>query len=141
MTELYAVRAEVEGLAARLAARDARTEEVQLLNELVIEDRDLVADPAALSWANRQFHKQVHLASLNRYLVQQLDLVHCSMALLTTTSRAIKGRSETALDEHQQIVEAIAMSDEERAFDALQDHISAMFVIRLKLDGSLPAKI
>lgn len=69
MTELYAGWAELEGLVARLAARDATTEEVQLLNVLVIEDRDLVADPAALSWVNRQFHKQVHLASLNRYLV------------------------------------------------------------------------
>lgn len=63
------------------------------------------------------------------------------MALLTTTLLAIKGRSKTALDEHQQIFKAIAMRDEERAFDALRDHISGVFVTRLKLDGSLPAKI
>ena len=54
---------------------------------------------------------------------------------MATTSLAVKGRSETALDEHQAIVEAIEMRDEERAFLALKDHISGAFVTRLKLDS------
>ena len=135
MTELYAVRAELEALAARLAARHATGEEVRVLRDLVTEDRGLIGDPLALSSANRRFHKQIHLASHNRYLVQQLDLVHRTMALMATTSLAVKGRSETALDEHQAIVEAIEMRDEERAFLALKDHISGAFVTRLKLDS------
>ena len=94
------------------------------MRDLVTEDRELIGDPLALSSANRRFHKQIHLASHNRYLVQQLDLVHRTMALMATTSLAVKGRSETALDEHQAIVEAIEMRDEERAFLALKDHIS-----------------
>ena len=136
MTELYAVRTELEGLAARLAARHATIEEVRVLGDLVVSDRDLLGDPSALSWANRRFHKQIHLASHNRYLVQQLDLVHRSMALMVTTSLAVEGRSETALDEHQAIVEAISQRDEERAFRALRDHISEAFVTRLRLDSS-----
>ena len=135
-TELYAVRTELEGLAARLAARHATIEEVRVLGDLVVSDRDLLGDPSALSWANRRFHKQIHLASHNRYLVQQLDLVHRSMALMATTSLAVEGRSETALDEHQAIVDAIAQRDEERAFAALRDHISGAFVTRLRLDSS-----
>ena len=136
MTELYAVRTELEGLAARLAARHATIEEVRVLGDLVVSDRDLLGDPSALSWANRRFHKQIHLASHNRYLVQQLDLVHRSMALMATTSLAVEGRSETALDEHQAIVDAIAQRDEQRAFAALRDHISEAFVTRLRLDSS-----
>ena len=136
MTELYAVRTELEGLAARLAARHATIEEVRVLGDLVVSDRDLLGDPSALSWANRRFHKQIHLASHNRYLIQQLDLVHRSMALMATTSLAVEGRSETALDEHQAIVDAIAQRDEERAFAALRDHISGAFVTRLRLDSS-----
>ena len=135
-TELYAVRTELEGLAARLAARHATIEEVRVLSDLVVSDRDLLGDPSALSWANRRFHKQIHLASHNRYLVQQLDLVHRSMALMATTSLAVEGRSETALDEHQAIVDAIAQRDEQRAFAALRDHISEAFVTRLRLDSS-----
>jgi DNA-binding GntR family transcriptional regulator len=136
MTELYAVRTELEGLAARLAARHATIEEVRVLGDLVVSDRDLLGDPSALSWANRRFHKLIYLASHNRYLVQQLDLVHRSMALMATTSLAVEGRSETALDEHQAIVDAIAQRDEERAFAALRDHISGAFVTRLRLDSS-----
>ncbi len=136
MAELYAVRTELEGLAARLAARHAADEEIRVLNEMVEEDRALVDDPQALSRANRRFHKQIHLASHNRFLVQQLDLVHRSMALMATTSLAIDGRGDMALEEHARIVEAIAERDEQAATDALRAHISLAFEARLKNDAS-----
>lgn len=136
LSELYVVRAELEGLAARLAARHATPEEVRVLEEMVEDDQALLNDPAALSRANRRFHKQIHLASHNRYLVQQLDLVHRSMALMATTSLAAEGRGEVALAEHDAIVRAIGNGDEDRAYEALKEHISKAFVTRLKLDAS-----
>ena len=135
MAELYVVRTELEGLAARLAARHATEEEVQVLRGMVEDDRALLDDPSALARANRRFHKQIHLASHNRFLVQQLDLVHRSMALMATTSLAAQGRGEIALAEHQAIVDAIGARDETAAYKALRDHISVAFVTRLKLDS------
>lgn len=135
LSELYAVRAELEGLAARLAARHATREEVSVLREMVEEDRGRIGDPAALSRSNRQFHKQIHLASHNRYLVQQLDLVHRTMALMDTTSLAAEGRGVDALSEHAAIVDAIRNRDEDRAYEALKTHISKAFMTRLKLDS------
>lgn len=135
MAELYVVRSELEGLAARLAARHATEEEVRLLQAMVEEDRARVGDPSALSRTNRRFHRQVHLASHNRYLVQQLDLVYRSMALMATTSLSAKGRSEIALDEHAAIVDAIAAGDGERAYAGLKGHISRAFEARLKQDA------
>ncbi|MGB7319247.1 MAG: GntR family transcriptional regulator [Planktotalea sp.] len=135
MSELYVVRAELEGLAARLAAQHATEEEVQVLREMVEEDRKLMRDPSALSRANRRFHKQIHLASHNRFLVRQLGLVHRSMALMATTSLAAEGRGEVAMEEHNAIVEAIARRDADGACQALRDHISVAFVTRLKLDA------
>ena len=135
LAELYVVRAELESLAANLAARHATDEEVAVLQDMVDEDRALVGDPEALSRANRRFHKQVHLASHNRFLVQQLGLVHRSMALLATTSLAAEGRGEDALAEHQAIVSAIASHDAGAAGEALKAHISKAFVTRLKLDS------
>src|SRR6056297_1533853 len=85
LAELYVVRSELEGLAARLAARHATDEEVRVLRDMVEDDRKLMHDPQAMARANRRFHKQIHLASHNRFLVQQLDLVHRSMALMATT--------------------------------------------------------
>ncbi|MBE9637851.1 GntR family transcriptional regulator [Salipiger mangrovisoli] len=135
MAELYVVRTELEGLAARLAARHATEEEVKVLRDMIEEDRALLNDPAALARANRRFHRMIQLASHNRYLVQQLDLVHRSMALMATTSLAAEGRGANALVEHAAIVDAIARRDEEAADKALREHISVAFVTRLKLDS------
>ena len=135
LAELYVVRSELEGLAARLAARHATVEEVRVLRDMVAADRGLINDPRTLSRANRRFHKQIHLASHNRFLVQQLDLVHRSMALLASTSLAAEGRGAAALDEHDAIVEAIARGDGEAAAQALKDHISRAFETRLKLES------
>jgi DNA-binding GntR family transcriptional regulator len=135
MAELYVVRRELEGLAARLAARHATNEEVLVLEEMVQADNALVNDPLALSRANRRFHEQIHLASHNRYLVQQLDLVHRTMALMATTSLAAHGRGEIAQSEHAGIVAAIAARDEEKAAEALREHISVAFMTRLKQDA------
>ena len=135
LAELYVVRAELEGLAARLAAKHATPEEIRVLRGMVEDDRALLDDPEAMSRANRRFHKQIHLASHNRYLVQQLDLVHRSMALLATTSLAAVGRSAAALAEHDAIVRAIETGDGEAAQAALRAHISKAFETRLKLDA------
>jgi DNA-binding GntR family transcriptional regulator len=136
LAELYAVRTELEGLAARLAARHATDEEVRVLQSMVAEDRALVGgDPRALSRANKRFHKQIHLASHNRFLVQQLDLVHRSMALMANTSFAAEGRDEVALAEHDEIVAAIAARDGDRAWQALRTHISRAFETRLRVEA------
>src|SRR6056297_661637 len=140
MAELYVVRGELEGLAARLAARHATEEEVRVLRRMVEDDRKLVGDPGALAQANRRFHRQVHLASHNRFLVQQLDLVYRSMALMATTSLAVQGRGEIALAEHQKIVDAIAAGDGDAAYKALKEHISVSFEVRLTHDAEQAAQ-
>lgn len=135
LAELYSVRSALEGLAARLAAKHATTEEVRVLYDLIAADRGIVSDPRKLSRANRRFHGQIHLASHNRYLVQQLEMVHRSMALLATTSLAVDGRGSEALDEHEAIVKAIEAGDEDAAEAALKAHISHAYETRLKVDA------
>jgi DNA-binding GntR family transcriptional regulator len=135
LAELYVVRAELEALAGRLAARHATPEEVRVLSQMVEEDRRNQRDTEALARANKRFHRQIHLASHNRYLVQQLDLVHRSMALMAKTSLAAEGRSEAAMAEHARIVEAIAAGDGQAADRALRQHISMAWETRLKLEA------
>ncbi|MEM9795315.1 MAG: GntR family transcriptional regulator [Pseudomonadota bacterium] len=132
MAELYAVRTELEALAARLAAQHAADEEIRVLAAMVEEDRALLGDTQALARANRRFHGQIHLASHNRYLVQQLGQVHRHMALMATTSLAAEGRGEVALAEHRAIVEAIAARDGDRAAEALRQHLSTAFEVRVR---------
>ena len=137
LSELYTVRTELEALAARLAARHATPEEIRVLAGMIDEDRASLGDPSALARANRRFHHQIHLASHNRYLVQQLNLVHRSMALMAGTTLAAKGRDSVTLDEHQAIVDAIGQRDESGAEQALRRHISMAYETRLKEDARL----
>lgn len=133
--ELYVVRAELEGLAARLAAQHAAPEEIRVLWEMIRKDRDLVGRPDLLSRANKRFHRQIHMASHNRYLIQQLEMVHRSMALLATTSLAVEGRGAKALEEHEAVVRAIEARDGAAADAAIRQHISRAFETRLRLDA------
>ena len=135
MAELYIVRAELEGLAANLAAKHATSEEIKVLQDMVDSDRKIISDPSSLARSNRRFHKQIHLASHNRFLIKQLDLVHRSMALMATTSLAADGRGAVAVEEHQAIVTAIADGDSPKASEKLRNHISVAFITRLKQDS------
>ena len=135
MAELYIVRAELEGLAANLAAKHATSEEIKVLQDMVESDRKIISDPSSLARSNRRFHKQIHLASHNRFLIKQLDLVHRSMALMATTSLAADGRGAVAVEEHQAIVTAIADGDSTEASEKLRNHISVAFITRLKQDS------
>ena len=135
MAELYIVRAELEGLAANLAAKHATSEEIKVLQDMVDSDRKIISDPSSLARSNRRFHKQIHLASHNRFLIKQLDLVHRSMALMATTSLAADGRGAVAVEEHQEIVTAIADGDSTEASEKLRNHISVAFITRLKQDS------
>lgn len=137
LAELYTVRAELEALAARLAARHATPEEVRVLAQMVEADRDILDDPDALARANRRFHHLLHRASHNRYLVQQLDLLHRTMALMARTSFAAEGRAPRALEEHEEIVNAIAGGDGAAAAEALRRHISHAYETRLKQAAQL----
>ncbi len=134
--ELYVLRAELEALAARLAARHAAPEEIRVLWDMIRKDRELTDRPEALSRANKRFHRQLHLASHNRYLVQQLEMVHRSMALMAKTSLAAEGRGARALAEHEAIVAAIEARDPEAADAAIRAHISHAYETRLKLDAA-----
>jgi len=135
LAELYAVRSELEGLAAELAAQHATPEEVRVLYSMITADRNITDEPDKLSRANRRFHNQIHLASRNRYLINQLKMVHRSMALLTSTSLAVDGRGVMALNEHEEIVQAIENRDGDAANAALKRHLSFAFEMRLKIDA------
>ncbi|MEM6275715.1 MAG: GntR family transcriptional regulator [Pseudomonadota bacterium] len=136
LSELYVVRSELEGLAAQLAAQHATPEEIAVLQSMVDADYRIVRDADALVKTNRSFHKRIHLASHNRFLVQQLDLVHRFMALMATTSLAVEGRGEVALEEHQAVVDAIRNRDGTAANIALKQHLSEAFVTRLKYEAA-----
>ena len=133
--ELYEVRQVVEGLAARLAARHAAPEEIEVLRGMVEADRALLEDPTALALSNRRFHRQLHRASHNRYLIQMLESIRRSMVLLSSTTLISPGRGRESLSEHDRIVSAIEARDEGAAQTAAEAHISNAYRTRLTLES------
>lgn len=133
--ELYAVREVMEALAARMAARHASPAEIALLVEMVAADRGRAEDVAALSRANKAFHRQLHRASHNRYLIQMLDAMRRSLALLSSTTLAVPGRGAQSVEEHGAIVAAIVARDEEAADAAARRHIVNALGARLRLEA------
>ncbi|MEM7270808.1 MAG: GntR family transcriptional regulator [Pseudomonadota bacterium] len=132
--ELYAVREVMEGLAARLAARHASPAEIQLLRDMIAKDRK-ETEPGKLALANKRFHRQLHLASHNRYLSQTLDPVRRSLALLSGTTFEDKDRPRESNDEHEVIVDAIEARDEDAADAAARAHIASAYALRLRLEA------
>ncbi len=131
--ELYEVRAVVEGLAARLAARHAAPEETAVLRGMVEADRALAGRPRELSQANKRFHRQLHRASHNRYLDRMLQDMRRSLALLSTTTLAVPGRGAELVGEHDAIIRAVEARDEDAAEAAARRHISNAYMSRLKI--------
>ncbi len=130
--ELYRVRTELEALAASLAAKHADRAEIDMLFEYIERDKKFLERPQKLALNNKVFHRQIHLAAHNRYLLQHLKIVSRNMSLIARTSLEAEGRPKEALSEHLAIAEAIASGDEIKAADALRSHLREAFKTRLR---------
>ncbi|WP_019140335.1 GntR family transcriptional regulator [Noviherbaspirillum massiliense] len=131
--ELYVMREVLEGTAAGLAARNATDTEITMLRRIAEKDREIGPDSAALSTNNKLFHDTLYLSAHNRYLLKTLSTLRESMALLGQTTLALPGRSDTAIDEHEEIVSAIEHRDPAAAESAARSHIRAAYRARMQV--------
>jgi DNA-binding GntR family transcriptional regulator len=120
--ELYAMREILEGSAARLAAQHATEIEISALHRLQRELQQVSDDANAVVMLNRRFHQAIYEAAHNQYLMQTLDVLHDSLALLNNTTFRAPKRNETD-KEHRQIVLAIEKHDPDQAESAARRHI------------------
>jgi DNA-binding GntR family transcriptional regulator len=131
--ELYDLREILEGAAAAFAARHASAAEIEELEELIAAELELEKKPDQLADLNQLFHSSLYRAAHNRFLERTLMALRDSMALLGGTSLKVKGRFQTAHDEHVAIVSAIAARDVEKAEQTAMTHIRNAQRARLKL--------
>ncbi|WP_206201890.1 GntR family transcriptional regulator [Terasakiella sp. SH-1] len=131
--ELYEIREVLEGTAARYAARHASELEIlelEDLNEIMLKHHD---DPVKVAEANKLFHKSLYRSANNRYLIDALNNLANSMALLGGTTLKVDDRTDTAYQEHQEIIAGIREPDAERADRAARNHIRSAQRIRIRL--------
>lgn len=132
VVELYSMREVLEATAAGFAARHASEFEVIQLSEYIAEEKGLQGDLEALARHNKRFHRALHRAAHNRYLLRSLTTVEDSMGLLGKSLMTIPARAKSALDEHAKIVRAIEGRDPKAAAEAARTHVRTAMRERLK---------
>jgi DNA-binding GntR family transcriptional regulator len=126
--ELYDVREALEGKAAALAAQNMSAQEIEQLRSLLAVHRehfDSTDGEHMQAEGDFDFHYQIIKGSGNRLLVHQLcnELYHLIRMFRVQTSR-FKARSNRALTEHQQLLDAIEQRDSALAEMVMRHHVS-----------------
>ncbi len=134
--ELYVMREALEGTAARLAAQHAGRPDIMLLQRMVAEEAGLPAE--AVAEHNRRFHRALHQAAHNRYLLRALSALSDALLLLGPTTLELPGRAVAAREEHARIVAAVAARDAAGAEAAARAHIQAAHAARLGMAAAEP---
>jgi len=114
---------------ARLAAQNARPAQIEELRRVQEQFRQAVRNGAVegMVFWNDRFHFVMGEMADNHYLMPSLQRLLIDHARIGQTfwrarSRDMHGRIETAADQHDQLIAAIAASDEEAAVAVTLDH-------------------
>ena len=123
--EIYVVREVVEGLAARLAARNIAAPELRALEHSLDAQEAAVAagDVAAMSRADIEFHNMVVQAARNETLARILRSLYGQILVLRLQTLNLKDRLRPSVMEHQRIFAALKSGDPNRAESAARRHI------------------
>ena len=126
LSEIYEVNEVLDGFAAQLAARYARSSDLAamraVLVELAVATQRHEIDIPRLRALNSRFHELIHIAARNDQLRRQLRHLLNLIRLSPVSAYAVEGRAEESLAEHRAILDAIAAGDEARASELASDH-------------------
>jgi DNA-binding GntR family transcriptional regulator len=124
--EVYAVRIALEGLAGREAALEAQPSDIAHLrwvNQRLAEAINQGATTTLPSLTN-EFHQTLasvaHNTMLRRFIMQAQDWTR----RVGTPTVALPGRRGKAVEEHEQLIDAIAAHDADRAERLAREHIA-----------------
>jgi DNA-binding GntR family transcriptional regulator len=123
VVELYAMREILEGSAARFAAMHATPAEIATLYQLQEELRTAEGDDMLHITLNRRFHQAIYEAAHNRYLMQTLESLHDSFALLRSSTFRLPLRQRNSDEERRRIIAAIEKREPELAEKEAREHI------------------
>ncbi|HZQ81711.1 MAG TPA: GntR family transcriptional regulator [Gaiellaceae bacterium] len=140
--DAYEVRAELEGMAAELAARRIHQDQLDVLHDMQWEfraalermiqlrngdgvDLDPEAETARWGRANDGFHQAIQIGAANDVLVAQL--LHLHRSFPRDLTRTVLGESVKLLaenvHEHEEILDAIERRDAAAARDRMARHV------------------
>jgi DNA-binding GntR family transcriptional regulator len=133
--ELYVMRATLEGLASRLAARRAPQQCFERFAELIPEMRRAGEEKryADLSRLNFRFHTIVRDAAGNRYLERALEQVQTAARRFPDPTLGLPGRVKESIDEHLALADAISTGDADEAERLAVEHMKHLSELRIRM--------
>lgn len=125
--ETYAVRAALEGLAARTLARRITKDEVRTLNTILTAMAHACRDNdvARYTELNSRFHNTIVALSGNKKLGEMYGRLVATLTLFRRLTLTRKEALSASLKEHRRIAKAIASGDGEAAARAIEAHAEA----------------
>ena len=125
IVQLYSIRAELEGLAARWAIENADEDDIRKLDEVIsrMEETAASGDLDGVVQSNALFHDAIAQASKSRILCTLLKTLQDNIQRFRFQSLHLPGRPEAALAEHKEIVAAIKEKKTEEADRLLKEHL------------------
>lgn len=123
LAETIELRAELEGISARAAARHCDGETRRALSALLKDGAAAAGqdDQAELQIINDRFHAELGQAARNRYLAEFMRSLRDRTYWLFSTQAAT--RAKTSWGEHARILEAVIAGDDERASLLASAHV------------------
>ncbi len=126
--DLYVTREALEGMAARLAARNMRSKEIDTVKFLLDEHEKDIGLKKGREYFQEQgdldFHFRIVQGSDNKKLLSLLcGELYYLVRMYRYRSSQTQSRPQKALSEHRQIMDAIALRDEELAEILMRRHI------------------
>lgn len=124
--EILEARAALESLAARYAARKATPEQVERLEEILrqMEARYEAGDLLGMSELNSELHQRLLEIAGHRTAARLIESLRAQNVRHQFRTILVPGRSQRSLEEHRRIVQAVAAHDEEKAAQAMLEHLS-----------------
>jgi DNA-binding GntR family transcriptional regulator len=125
VVELFELVAELEGIAARLAAERMDAAALAAIGAAHQACQQAAGgdDAAAYYQINGQFHGAIHRAARNLALVEEIAMLDKRLSPYRRFITFRPGRTQAALREHDEILRAIQGRDGERAALAMRDHV------------------
>ena len=125
INEVFEIRTSLESLASGLAAERITEDELEKLQRLLVQIGTHIksGDMESIVRTDTEFHDLLYQASRNTRLVGIISNLREQLTRFRTTSMSFPGRLKATLEEHRNIVEAIAQGDEKAARKAAEHHM------------------
>ena len=124
--ETLEVRAVLEGLAARYAARNVTDEDVADLRAIIgeMEACLTMGDLLGISEGNTRLHSRLLQIADHRTVARLIERLHAQHVRSQFRIILVPGRPPQSVAEHRAIVEAVASRDGDAAEAAMRDHLA-----------------